>query len=67
MKFYKYCNLVNSNTNYANRMKTLSNRIFGDVVRPTNEKSMRVKLIKNPNLIIYFRLIVLCRSGSKHV
>lgn len=47
MRFYKYCDLVNANTNYANRMKMLSNRIFGDVVRPTNEKSMRV-----PNLFL---------------
>lgn len=47
MRFYKYCDLINANTNYANRMKMLSNRIFGDVVRPTNEKSMRV-----PNLFL---------------
>lgn len=48
-------------------MKTLSNRIFGDVVRPTNEKSMRVQPIKKTNIIINFNLIVLYRSGSKYV
>lgn len=42
MRFYKYCDLININSNYANRMKMLSNRIFGEVVRPTNELSMRV-------------------------
>jgi len=42
MRFYKYSNLIHANTNYANRMKMLSNRIFGEVVRPTNNKSMKV-------------------------
>lgn len=50
MRFYKYCELVNANTKYANRMKMLSNRIFGEVVRPTNEKSMRVNFIVHLNL-----------------
>ncbi|XP_022179768.1 28S ribosomal protein S33, mitochondrial [Myzus persicae] len=61
MRFYKYCDLVNANTNYANRMKMLSNRIFGEVVRPTNEKSMRVvkmfseePLYKKENVINYY-------------
>lgn len=29
-------------TNYARRMNRLSNRIFGEVARPTNSKSMKV-------------------------
>lgn len=45
MRFYKYSDLIHANTNYASRMKMLSNRIFGDVVRPTNKKSMRVTYI----------------------
>ncbi|XP_076034749.1 mitochondrial ribosomal protein S33 [Oratosquilla oratoria] len=39
---YKYSQLVTSGTNYAKRMNRLSNRIFGEVVRPTNAKSMKV-------------------------
>lgn len=39
---YKYANLIKNQTNYAIRMNRLSNRIFGEVVRPTNDRSMRV-------------------------
>lgn len=42
MRFFKYAELTNATTQYSNRMKMLSNRIFGEVVRPTNEKSMKV-------------------------
>ncbi|XP_050421461.1 28S ribosomal protein S33, mitochondrial [Adelges cooleyi] len=61
MRFYKYTELINANTQYSNRMKMLSNRIFGEVVRPTNEKSMRVvkmfseePLYKKENVINYY-------------
>ena len=38
----KYTNLVQNGTDYANRMRRLSNRIFGEIVRTTNATSMRV-------------------------
>ncbi|CAH1098504.1 unnamed protein product [Psylliodes chrysocephalus] len=41
-KYAKYVDLVKQTTEYAKRMKRLSNRIFGEVVRPTNPKSMKV-------------------------
>lgn len=37
---YKYAKILQSGTEYARRMKHLSNRIFGEVTRPT--ESMRV-------------------------
>lgn len=40
--YAKYADLTKLTTNYARRMKRLSNRIFGEVVRPTNSKSMKV-------------------------
>lgn len=57
----KYINLAKVNTNYAMRMNRLSNRIFGEVVRPTNQKSMKVvKLFsekpvnKRPEVVEYY-------------
>lgn len=57
----KYINLAKVNTNYAMRMNRLSNRIFGEVVRPTNQKSMKVvKLFsekpvnKRPEIVQYY-------------
>ncbi|XP_011699783.1 PREDICTED: 28S ribosomal protein S33, mitochondrial [Wasmannia auropunctata] len=57
----KYVNLANVGTNYAVRMNRLSNRIFGEVVRPTNQKSMKVvKLFsekpvnKRPEVVEYY-------------
>ncbi|XP_030752125.1 28S ribosomal protein S33, mitochondrial [Sitophilus oryzae] len=41
-KYVKYADLVKQTTEYARRMNRLSNRIFGEVVRPTNSKSMKV-------------------------
>lgn len=41
-KYAKYSDLTKLTTNYARRMNRLSNRIFGEVVRPTNSKSMKV-------------------------
>lgn len=57
MRFYKYSDLVNINTKYANLMKMLSNRIFGEVVRPTNEKSMRVTSISVIWIILIYQFI----------
>lgn len=41
-KYAKYANLTKLSTDYARRMNRLSKRIFGEVVRPTNSKSMKV-------------------------
>lgn len=41
-KYAKYADLTKLTTDYARRMNRLSNRIFGEVVRPTNSKSMKV-------------------------
>lgn len=38
----KYKELTRLPTEYARRMNYLSNRIFGEVARPTNSKSMKV-------------------------
>ncbi|XP_017466697.1 PREDICTED: 28S ribosomal protein S33, mitochondrial [Rhagoletis zephyria] len=42
MSAYKYNELIKLGTQYARRMDYLSNRIFGEVARTTNEKSMKV-------------------------
>ncbi|KAJ8945253.1 hypothetical protein NQ318_016673 [Aromia moschata] len=41
-KYAKYADLMKNTTEYARRMNRLSNRIFGEVARPTNSKSMKV-------------------------
>ncbi|KAB0793226.1 hypothetical protein PPYR_12846 [Photinus pyralis] len=41
-KYAKYADLMKLTTEYALRMNRLSNRIFGEVVRPTNSKSLKV-------------------------
>ena len=48
-------------SNYAKRMARLSARIFGEVVRPTNQKSMKVvkmfaakPIEKRPELVEYY-------------
>uniref|UniRef100_A0A182LWT1 Small ribosomal subunit protein mS33 n=1 Tax=Anopheles culicifacies TaxID=139723 RepID=A0A182LWT1_9DIPT len=38
----KYKDLTKLTTTYARRMNYLSNRIFGEVARPTNPQSMKV-------------------------
>ncbi|XP_011497967.1 PREDICTED: 28S ribosomal protein S33, mitochondrial [Ceratosolen solmsi marchali] len=38
----KYVQLININSRYAKRMKYLSNKIFGEVARTTDKKSMKV-------------------------
>lgn len=38
----KYVKIVAANTEYGRRMKHLSNRIFGEVTRPTTSQSMKV-------------------------
>ncbi|XP_053994943.1 28S ribosomal protein S33, mitochondrial [Hylaeus volcanicus] len=60
-KLGKYVELAKVSSNYANRMNRLSNRIFGEVTRPTNHKSMKVvKLFsdlpvqKNPDIVRYY-------------
>lgn len=45
----KYVQLAKSGTNYARRMKHLSNRIFGEVVRPTSAQSMKVVQMYSEN------------------
>ncbi|XP_076666041.1 mitochondrial ribosomal protein S33 [Andrena cerasifolii] len=57
----KYVDLAKVGTNYANRMNRLSNRIFGEVTRTTNQKSMKVvKLFsekpieKRPEIVNYY-------------
>lgn len=57
----KYVDLAKVGTNYAMRMNRLSNRIFGEVVRPTNNKSLKVvKLFsekpvnKRPEIVQYY-------------
>jgi hypothetical protein len=42
VQFYNYLQLVGKDTNYAKRMTRLRNRIFGDPVRPTSAKGMKV-------------------------
>lgn len=42
MSANKYAQLAKAGTNYARRVQHLSNRIFGEVTRPTNAKSMKV-------------------------
>ena len=40
--FYNYLKIASNPTLYAKRVQQLSNRIFGEVVRPTSVTSMRV-------------------------
>lgn len=42
MNVTKYAKIVNANTEFSRRMKHLSNRIFGEVTRPTTSQSMKV-------------------------
>jgi len=47
----KYPDLIKLPTQYAKRMQYLSNRIFGEVARPTHSKSMKVvKLLETQPL-----------------
>lgn len=41
-KYAKYADLARQTTEYARRMERLRNRIFGEVARTTNSKSMKV-------------------------
>lgn len=45
----KYLKLAQLNTVYARRMKHLSNRIFGEITRDTDIKSMKVVRIFSEN------------------
>ncbi|KAL1116322.1 hypothetical protein AAG570_005817 [Ranatra chinensis] len=53
--------LMKRPTNYCRKMTQLRNRIFGDVIRPTNSKSMKVVALyserpvnKNPEMTINY-------------
>lgn len=57
----KYIKLKNAGTSYAKHMNRLSNRIFGEVTRTTNKKSMKVVELfsekpvnKRPEIISYY-------------
>ncbi|KAJ4432779.1 hypothetical protein ANN_21418 [Periplaneta americana] len=57
----KYLHLANIGTNYALRMNRLSRRIFGEVVRTTNSKSMKVvklfsenPVYRRPDMVDYY-------------
>lgn len=41
-KYARYVDLTKLSTEYARRMKRLSDRIFSEVARPTNSTSMKV-------------------------
>jgi small subunit ribosomal protein S33 len=57
----KYLQLASVGTNYAFRMNRLSKRIFGEVVRSTNSKSMKVvklfsekPIYQRPEMVEYY-------------
>ncbi|XP_012347318.1 28S ribosomal protein S33, mitochondrial isoform X2 [Apis florea] len=57
----KYLTLAKAGTNYAKHMNRLSNRIFGEVTRTVNSKSMKVvelfsekPLQKRPEIVDYY-------------
>ncbi|XP_057320120.1 28S ribosomal protein S33, mitochondrial [Microplitis mediator] len=57
----KYVDLAKVSTTYAKRMNHLSNRIFGEVFRPTNSQSMKVvqmfsekPIQKRPEIVEYY-------------
>jgi len=41
-KIYNYIKLAQNDTQYAKKMARLSNKIFGNVARPTDKPSMKV-------------------------
>jgi len=57
----KYKDLIKLSTSYATQMQTLSNRIFGEVARPTPIKSLKVVRLlqakpwhKNEDVVDYY-------------
>ncbi|CAK1546880.1 unnamed protein product [Leptosia nina] len=40
--YIKYAQLIKGSSNYARRMKSLSDKIFGEVATPTNPSSLKV-------------------------
>ena len=50
VKFYNYARALRSQSEYARRMKFLSDSIFGEVRRPTSKESMKVvnKMSRKP-------------------
>ncbi|KAJ8682288.1 hypothetical protein QAD02_018080 [Eretmocerus hayati] len=70
----KYVNLANVASGYAQRMNRLSNRIFGEVVRPTNKRSMRVVKMfsekpvdKRPEIVEYYPRLRQSHVLMKHL
>ncbi|XP_066588842.1 small ribosomal subunit protein mS33 [Prorops nasuta] len=70
----KYIDLATVGTNYAKRMNRLSNKIFGEVTRETNSKSMKVvKLFsakpveKSPEIVEYYPRLQETDSLMKHL
>ncbi|XP_033186558.1 mitochondrial ribosomal protein S33 [Bombus vancouverensis nearcticus] len=60
-KMNKYLDLAKTGTSYAKHMNRLSNRIFGEVTRTTNKKSMKVVTLfserpinKRPEIVDYY-------------
>lgn len=60
-KYAKYVDLATVSTNYAMRMNRLSKQIFGEVVRPTSLRSMKVvqffserPVNKRPEIVEYY-------------
>lgn len=61
LRMNKYLQLAKAGTNYALRMNRLSRRIFGEVVRHTNVKSMKVvklfsenPIYRRPEMVEYY-------------
>lgn len=60
-KMNKYLDLAKTGTSYAKHMNRLRNRIFGEVTRTTNKKSMKVVTLfsekpinKRPEIVDYY-------------
>lgn len=70
----KYVKLAKVGSTYARRMNHLSNRIFGEVTRPTNSKSMKVvqmfsekPLYLRPEVINYYPRHVEANDLTRHL
>nr|CAI5829557.1 unnamed protein product [Callosobruchus analis] len=61
--YAKYADLVKQSTEYARRMARLSNRIFGEVARPTNSKSMKVVKLFSEEPVHYGEKYMLITQG----
>lgn len=70
----KYVELANVATGYAKRMNRLSNRIFGEVARPAQLKSLKVvklfsevPLEKRPDIVAYYPRLPEMGTLMKHL